>query len=666
MPSFADLADYVAIPRVESLTLGPQGDRLIATVATLSHDRKRYLSALWEIDPAGVRPARRLTRSAAGERGVAFRPDGSVLFVSERAEADAEPAAEEAAGLWQLPAYGGEAQLVAALPGGVCAVAVARDSGRVVLAGSVLPRGELGTDDQRRTARREAGVAAVLFESSPVRFWDHYLGPGEVRLFAAELAGEGLAELRDLTPDPGRALDEQAFTVTPDGATVLAGWSLADEPGYPRSTVVAIDAASGVRRTLLGEAGYFYTDPKPSPDGRWVVAGRVLDGSYAEPPDRTLWLLELASGAGRDLTPALDRWPGGAVWAADSTALFFVADEAGHTPVYRLELATGEVTRLTASGHHESLCVAPDGTALYALRSAVDSPPTPVRLDQSTPDQQPVPLPAPGSTEPPGRLTELSAVAADGTPLRAWLVLPQGASAGAPAPLLLWIHGGPLSSWNGWSWRWNPWLAAARGYAVLLPDPALSTGYGQDFIRRGWGQWGGTPYTDLISMTDAAVVRPDIDAEHTAAMGGSYGGYLANWVGGHTDRFRCLVTHAGLWSLEGFQATTDHPGYWIREWGVPAERPERYAAWSPDQHAARIRTPVLVIHGERDYRVPLAESLRLWWDLQRYGVDSKFLYFPDEHHWVLKPGNAIVWYETVFAWLDTHLRDQPWRRPALL
>jgi dipeptidyl aminopeptidase/acylaminoacyl peptidase len=290
----------------------------------------------------------------------------------------------------------------------------------------------------------------------------------------------------------------------------------------------------------------------------------------------------------------------------------------------------------------------------------------PVRLDAEGVDQEPRPLRAPGQVDVPGRLEEVSATATDGTTIRGWLALPESASADQPVPLLLWIHGGPLGSSNAWSWRWNPWLMTAKGYAVVLPDPALSTGYGQHMLRRGWGQWGGAPYDDLMAVTDAVVARPDIDAARTAAMGGSYGGYMANWVAGHTDRFRCIVTHASLWALDQFQGTTDVPGYWVREWGLLTTQPERYAKWSPHHFLDAIRTPMLVVHGDKDYRVPIGEALRLWTDLQRAGVESSYLYYPDEGHWILKPGNARVWYETVWAWLAKYVLDEKWQQPELL
>jgi dipeptidyl aminopeptidase/acylaminoacyl peptidase len=267
----------------------------------------------------------------------------------------------------------------------------------------------------------------------------------------------------------------------------------------------------------------------------------------------------------------------------------------------------------------------------------------------------------------PGRLEDVETVTADGVRVRGYLALPATASAEQPAPLALWIHGGPLGSWNAWSWRWCPWLLVARGYAVLLPDPALSTGYGLDFVQRGWGEWGDKPYTDLMAITDAVEARADIALGSTVAMGGSFGGYMANWVAGHTDRFAAIVTHASLWNLETFGATTDASWYWAREL-----TPEARTRNSPHRFADRISTPVLVIHGDKDYRVPISEGLALWWELvSRFDgapdeLPHKFLYFPDENHWILSPQHAIVWYETVLAFLETALSGGNFVRPAAL
>ena len=659
MTDFDSMATYLALPRVSELALSTDGTRLVATIGTLNEDGNERINALWELDPNGAAEARQLTRSKRGESSPAFSPDGSLLFVSKRGAEDDSPA-----GLWRLPASG-EAEQLVDRPGGVAAVGVARAAGAVIVAGSTLPGAlEQADDGKRRKARKDAKVSAALHRGSPVRFWDHDLGPDEVRLFAVD-PGTSSA-LRDLTPAPGRSLDETGFAVTPDGSTVVTSWNETVEPGYPRPRLVAIDTATGEQRVLAADPQAGFEEPAVSPDGRWAVCVRWQDNTYDDPPLYSLWLVDLQTGAGRELAIDIDIWPGSPQFAPDGQTIYFLADESGHRPVFRLEVETGAITRVTASGHYDRLIVAPDGRTLFALRDAVDCPPRPVRLDATATDGEPTFIPAPGATEPQGRLERVDATGTDGTTVEAWLVLPPSASDAAPAPLLLWIHGGPLSSWNGWSWRWNPWLMAAKGYAVLLPDPALSTGYGAKMVARGWGQWGGAPFTDLMGITDTVIARADIDATRTAAMGGSYGGYMANWVAGHTDRFKCIVTHASLWALDQFSGTTDVPGYWVKEFGALIDQPERYAEWSPHNFVRDIRTPMLVIHGDKDYRVPVGEALRLWWDLQREGVESSYLYYPDEGHWILKPGNARVWYETVWAWLGKYVHGEEWTQPELL
>jgi dipeptidyl aminopeptidase/acylaminoacyl peptidase len=700
---FHDLSDFVAIPRVTALRLSPDGSWLAAAVQTLSPDRKKYLTSLWRIDPGGG-PARRLTRSAEGEASPRFLPDGSLLFTSRRPDpgATAKGAAQGAAqgaALWLLPP-GGEARIIATLPGGVMAAEVAVQSGTIVLSSPVLPaaEGNSAADDARlRKERDDAGVTAILHESAPVRYWDHDLGPDQVRLFAVEpglldeAAAAGIepgieqgAGLRDLTPEPGRALDEEAFELTPDGTSVLTGWQLWHPARQSYAELVMIDVATGKRRVLLSGPECNFSGPRVSPDGRFIVCQRETQTTPERPPAVTLVLLGVngagpAGDAGRDLLPGLDRWPAEPAWSPDSRAVYFAADSDGRRPVFRVDPQTGQVTQVTTDdAAYTDLCPAPDGRTLYALRSAVDAPPTPVRIDlgpggpvtgtaTGTADGPVTALDSPGAPLAlPGRLAEVRAAADDGQAVRAWLVLPGGASPEHPAPLVLWVHGGPMSSWNAWSWRWNPWLMAARGYAVLLPDPALSTGYGQEFIARGYHDWGARPFADIMAVTEPALARPDIDADRVAMMGGSYGGYMANWMAGHTDRFKAIVSHAGLWALDQMFGTTDHPMFWRPQFGDPLTQPQMYEANSPHRHIERIRTPMLVIHGNKDYRVPVGEALRLWWDLSRYAVPARFLYFPDENHWILTPGNARIWYETVFAFLAEHVLGQEWERPALL
>ncbi|MCV2488114.1 S9 family peptidase [Geodermatophilus sp. YIM 151500] len=676
--SFHRLADFVALPRLEALALSADGTRLAVAVQTLDAERKKWRSALWEIDPAGSRPARRLTRGARGESAPAWAPDGALLFTSARPDPAATGDGEEPeSALWSLPAAGGEARMVVARPAGITGFAVAADSGAVVVAAPAMTGAATAEDDEQRIkARKDAGVTAILHEAYPVRSWDHDLGPSSVHHFwlgpppdeERPGAPAGPSDLRDLTPEaaPPRGAGDD-FVLSPDGSLLARSEDVPEGPAGRRTRLVVTATDDGTTRVLVDDPLADVHAPAFSPDGTALVCVRESLSTYTEPPDHTLLLVDLGTGRARELTPGFDRWPTAPQFAADGTAVHFLADDDGRHAVFRVEVAGGAPVRLTGDGAYSHLQVARDGSALYALRSGYGSPPVPVRLDPHAERQEPVVLPHPGDVGPlPGTVHEVTTTAADGVRVQGWLVLPEGASAESPAPLLLWIHGGPMMSWNSWSWRWCPWVFAARGYAVLLPNPALSQGFGQDFVRRSWGEWGEAPYTDLIAALDAVVARPDVDGDRTAAMGGSFGGYLANWVATQTDRFRAIVTHASLWDLDAFTGTTDGAYYWEREWGDPLRDPKRYEQNSPHRFADAIRTPMLVIHGDKDYRVPIGEALRLWYDLQKRAVPSRFLYFPDENHWVLTPGNASVWYETVIAFLAEHVLGQEWRRPALL
>jgi dipeptidyl aminopeptidase/acylaminoacyl peptidase len=674
---FHRLSDFVALPRLGGLALSPDGRRLVTSVATLDAAGTKWQPALWEIDPTGQRDARRLTRGAAGESAPLFTPAGDLLFTSSRPDPDAKEAGEPKGQLWTLPADGGEARLVLQRPSGISAVVVAADTGDVAVVASTMPGApDAEADEERRTARKDAGVTAVLHESYPVRFWDHDLGPavphvhwiGQLPAEPAPGTSPAAPEWRDLTPDAGAPLGAgDDVALSPDGRFLARSEDVPDGPAGRRSRLVLTEVASSATRVLVDDPLADVFAPAFSPDSAQLVCVRESRSTFAEPPDYTLLVVDVATAGTRDLTAGFDRWPSAPRFSADGGSVFFLADDDGRHALFRVGLDGGTPVRLTDQGSYSDLQVARDGTALYALRSGYDTPPVPVRLDPQATGQDPSPLPNPGTISSfPGTLRELDATAADGSRVQSWLVLPEGAGPERPAPLVLWIHGGPLMSWNSWSWRWTPWVLAARGYAVLLPNPGLSQGFGQDFVRRGWGAWGAEPYTDLMSAVDAAEALPEIDQTRTAAMGGSFGGYMANWVATQTDRFSAIVTHASLWHLDSFSGTTDSAYYWEREFGDPLTEPKRYEQNSPHRYADAIRTPMLVIHGDKDYRVPIGEGLRLWYDLQKRGVPSRFLYFPDENHWVLTPGNAAVWYETVLAFLAEHVLGEEWQRPALL
>jgi dipeptidyl aminopeptidase/acylaminoacyl peptidase len=656
------LDGYRRLPRLNGITLSPDGTRLVLSMQHLSADGTKFTSALWELRTDGGSPARRLTWSKPGESNPAFLPDGSLLFSSARADPDAKDD-DAPARLWRMPAGGGEAHPVLSVPGGIEGITTARSADVAVIRTPMFgSAADLAADAAKAKERKEAPTSAVLFDQHPIRHWDHDLGPRQPRLLRLAPADAGSSP-EDLVPGAGMGFQEAEVALAPDGETAVSTWWQPRERA--NFTVQLVALGGGRRRVLAGDERHNYGSPAVSPDGRWVVARCEILGTPEIATRATLSLVALDGGATRDLLPDFDAWPSAPAWSPDSAAVYFTADERGRRPIYRAEIATGEVRRITSDAAFASLAVAPDGESIYAIQASYEQPQQAVRVRVAGGEVEP--LPTPGlPLELPGRVEEVSAEADDGAPIRGWLVLPNAASAAQPAPLVLWVHGGPFSSWNDWSWRWNPHLLAERGYAVLLPDPALSTGYGQAFIQRAWGTWGDRVLADVEAVLDSVAARPDIDGERTAMMGGSFGGYMANWIAGHTDRFKAIVSHASLWAMDQFHGTTDLPTIWETQFGDPYADPSRLAAASPHRFLSDIRTPMLVIHGLTDYRVPVSEALRLYTDLRRMGVPAQYLLFPDENHWILKPGNADVWYQTVLAFLDHHVLGRPWSRPELL
>ena len=644
---FHDLDDYIGLPRVADLALSPDGTRLVTTVAVLNSQLNAYTTSLWEVDPRGINPARQITQGTESETNPVFTHNGDLLFTTTRSTtADTQGESQ----VWCLPQAGGEAYPVTDIPGGVEEVHTAANHPTTIIKAAMHPQAsDVAEDAVIRQFRKDKKITAIVHTTYPVRLWDKDLGPDFPHLFAVEA---GTARL--LTPDAGPNLVGTNMDVSPCGKWIVATMRQPTHRGDHQNVVVRIDAHEATWKVIFAQDDAAH--PIISPDGSMIAfLGETIPDPYTA-PQATVWVMNADGTNARMLTPNWRPWPTSLTWLADGSGLLVTADYDGRGPIFNISL-DGQIQQITRTNSTFSNVVSGPGNQVYALHSSYEFPPEVVTIDVVTGDVHTLLGPS-SRPDIPGELREVETQASDGTRIRSWLVLPQ--SHHFPAPLLLWIHGGPLNSWNAWSWRWNPWIAAAYGYAVLLPDPGLSTGYGQEFIQRGWGSWGGAPYTDLMAAVDGVAKLPEIDAERSAAMGGSFGGYMANWVATQTDRFRAIVTHASLWNLHTFGATTDTAFYWAKEMTE-----DMVAANTPHTRVESITTPMLVIHGDKDYRVPIGEALALWYDLlARSGLPAgedgtsahQFLYFPDENHWVLSPQHAKIWYETVLDFLATHVR----------
>lgn len=660
----------ISLGRVSAVVPSPCGTWVAVAVARLDKDGSKYVSDLWRVPLDGGAPVR-LTRSDANDSAPAFRGDGALAFLSNRNPrvGKEDEGDSERSQVWIFPAEGGEARPLTDEPLGVSSFRFPRSGPGLFVVAEVLPG--VAHADQRSRAQelKKHGPTALRYDRMPARVWDHWLGPSAPHLIAYSADG---TDRRDLTPDADREYREAEWDVSRDGRTLALPRAVPSDDRLDDHPLYLLDVESGEMRQIASGRHTSCGSPLFSPDGARLAYVRHTRVNAVGKPE--LWVLDLATGSERRLAAEWDRWPHPYAWTEDGAALLVTADDRGTVPVFRIDVESGSVTRLTspaAGGAHEGLAVVPGKDLLVGIRHRTAQPPEPFRLSASAPGHPRLLAGLSGITDAEAGLVvweSISTPAPDDAPVQTWVLRPATWQPGdAPLPLLIWIHGGPIGQWSeGWHWRWNPLTAVARGYAVALPNPRGSTGCGQEFVEGIWGNaWGGACYHDLMAVADALESLPYVDAQRVCAMGGSFGGYMTNWIGVNTDRFRCLVNHAGLYHLPMFHGTTDFPVWFARNIGAfPWEAPDAYDLYSPHRRIANWRTPVLIIHGERDYRVPIGEALALFEGLQHHGVPSELLVFPDENHWILRPRNIVQWYGSLFQFIDGHLHPSSDPVPA--
>lgn len=667
LPPFG-VAQLIAIPRVVAVAASPCGSWLAAAVQRLDRDGAKYVSDLWKIpldaQGHGGTPMQ-LTRGDCRDGAPCFRHDGALAFLSNRKpnEHEADEDADKRMQVWLLPKDGGEPVQITDEPLGVDAFRCAKHAPRLALLTAVLPG--VAHEKQRETQaeRGKKGPSATRYTKQLVRYWDHWLsderkGP-HTHLVICDEAGTR----RDLTPDAVRELGvEPGFDLSADGTRAVCTWTTV---GSDRIEDVALrvfelgadlGAEPAAPRLLGSEARVALETPRFSPDGSRIAAVRSARVERLAPIPR-LAVFDVRSGARTDVGRGWDACAQLHDWTPDGRALIAGADARGRSAVYRADLASDAVEAIVADGSFtEVSCL--DAARIVGLRSRIAQAPEVFIAALAPAAESTLPARLAAVALPEVSIEEFEVRSTDGTPIHSFLVKPAGAR--GRLPLVMFIHGGPIGAFgDGWHWRWNPLLLVARGYAVVMPNPRGSTGYGEPFIQGIWNNtWGAQCYADLMAVADACCARPDIDATRTAAMGGSFGGYMTNWIGGQTDRFKCLITHASVYWMQAFTGTTDHPPFWFYELGATPDTPAaEFDRHSPHAYARRWKSPVLIIHGEKDYRCPVSESLMLFEALQERGVKSELMLFPDENHWILKPRNIVAWYDAVGEFLDRHLHS---------
>ena len=669
--SFAfDPAQLIALGRVADVVPAPCGTWAAVAVERLNSEGIKYASDLWRVSLTGDGSAPlQLTRGDSRDGAPCFRHDGALAFLSNRVTGDKAADAKDEdvkPQVWMLPVGGGEPARLTDEPHGVNAFKFARHAGRMVAVAGVIPG--IAHDKQRGAAqnRKKTGTSALHYTRMPVKYWDHWL-PDEKRDPVPHFLtfdGDG-GDRRDLTPNAIRehnVMDGAGFDIAGDGSCAVIISSSPSEVRIDDTALLVFDLDRHTQKILGAVPCTGLDAPLLSPDATQLACTRHPRSTKCA-GKVNLVVFDVASGKDTVVADAWDHWPHPAAWSEDGKSIVVTADHRAAVGVFSIAIASGAVTRIVdarAGGTHVNVKLIAGGKRVIGVRSTLLEAPEVFVADAGESRMPSIPARLSGMGEGFGagiaEIENLEVVSTDGKPVQYFVIRPRHAT--GRLPTLLWIHGGPIHAWSDvWFFRWNALAAVARGYAVVMANPRGSTGFGQDFVEGIWGNvWGAQCYEDLMAVTDAVAKRSDVDAGRMAAMGGSFGGYMTNWIGANTDRFRCLVTHASIFSMSGFYGDTDNPAWWLLEIGVdPYRDPVAYDRYSPSLKFHDWKSPTLVIHGEKDYRVGITQGVTLFECLQKQGVDSELLVFPDENHWILKPQNGLAWYSTVFDFLDRHM-----------
>ncbi len=667
--------DLMAVKRVGELVPSPDGRWVVFDAVDVNLDANTKRNHLW-IVPAEGGDSRRLSPANDNDESrPRFSPDGQQLIFTSKATDPSQ--------VWMVGfdaaegALKGPAHQVTRLSTGADGAIWTPDGRNVVFVSSVYPDAkDDAANKERDEALKQSKVKAQIFDHLFYRHWNAFTEFKRSHLFVVradtnytwpgehETISRFYPVARDLTPGdhdvpPFSLGGQDMYAVSPDGQE-LAYTSNIDEveATSTNNEIFLVPMSGGTPKKISTSPGSDAT-PLYSPDGKYL-AWRSQARAGFESDKFTLIVYNRRSGVMSDVTEGFENWVEDFAWSPDSRSILFTSPDHGQEPIFKVAAEGDKILKPVelANLHAGDLIFSRDGKSLFCTRSSISMPSEIARLDVATGQVQPVTHVNDDLLSylalPP--LESFTFKGAENADIQGFLLKPPGFDASKKYPLKFLIHGGPQGAWgDGWSFRWNPELfAATGGYVVVMINPHGSTGYGQAFTDAVSGDWGGKPYEDLMKGLDyVEKTYPFIDKDREAALGASYGGYMINWILGHPNHFKCLVSHDGLFDAVAAYGETEE--LWFNEWeykGTPWDNPETYAKWSPHQFAKDFKTPTLVVHGQLDYRLDVAQGFELFTTLQRLKVPSKMLYFPDEGHWVLKPQNSRLWNKTVNDWVD--------------
>jgi dipeptidyl aminopeptidase/acylaminoacyl peptidase len=674
--------DLIQMRRLGGISVSPDGRWVMYAATDVNLDENTRTSHLWIVPVAGG-AARALTDSMAGESGGKFSPDGKrILFESARRGGQQIWVADFDSAKGTI----GEPHRLTSLSTETDGAIWSPDSKQILFVSKVYPDcSDDACNVQRDEERRESKVKARIFTHLLYRHWNVFTGDKRSHLFLVSVEGGAPRDLNsgdEHDVPPFQLEGPRQYGFSPDGKEVAFEEDL--DPVAATSTNIDIftlrlDDPNAKPVKISTSPGGDHT-PRYSPDGKYIAWRSQARAGYESDRFR-LVVYDRQTGKIRDVLPRFDRWVDEFTWAPDSKTIYFAYGDEGDERAASVGIDGAHFVKYTRRGEYGDLHATADGKLLVAAKTTVRMPAEVYALNvqgnmQSTDASQHAGV-GKGHVEPVFAVAEERQIShlndalldqldmqemqafwfrsVGGVWVQGFIIKPPDFDPGKKYPVKFLIHGGPEGAWGeAWSYRWNAELFAANGYVVVMINPRGSTGYGQAFIDGVNGDWGGKPYIDLIRGLDYAEAHsPFIDKTRECALGASYGGYMADWILGHTHRFRCVVTHDGMFDPESAYGTTDE--LWFMEWefkGTPWTDRAMYRRWSPMLAAANFKTPTLVIHSQLDYRLDVSQGYQLFTTLQRMGVPSKMLYFTDEGHFVLKPQDSELWYKTVNDWVD--------------